>query len=56
MIVYNYDADLEVSDNCVRSSLLSSVKKSCVRGLWHHVVRFEKTIKVTTIDIEEDVV
>jgi len=23
MIVYNYDADLEVSDTCVRSSLLS---------------------------------
>ena len=26
MIVYNYDADLEVSDTCVRSSLLSSVE------------------------------
>ena len=25
MIVYNYDADLEVSDTCVRSSLLSWV-------------------------------
>jgi len=23
MVVYNYDADLEVSDTCVRSSLLS---------------------------------
>jgi len=29
MIVYNYDADLEVSDTCVRSSLLSSVELSC---------------------------
>ena len=27
MIVYNYDADLEVSDTCVRSSLLSSVQR-----------------------------
>jgi len=26
MIVYNYDADLEVSDTCVRSSLLSWVE------------------------------
>ena len=26
MIVYNYDADLEVSDTCVRSSLLSRVE------------------------------
>jgi len=26
MIVYNYDADLEVSDTCVRRSLLSSVE------------------------------
>ena len=29
MIVYNYDADLEVSDTCVRSSLLSWVELSC---------------------------
>jgi len=28
MIVYNYDADLEVSDTCVRSSLLSWVELS----------------------------
>jgi len=28
MIVYNYDADLEVSDTCVRSSLLSWVESS----------------------------
>jgi len=28
MIVYNYDADLEVSDTCVRSSLLR-VELSC---------------------------
>jgi len=27
MIVYNYDADLEVSDTCVRSSLLSWVDR-----------------------------
>ena len=26
MIVYNYDADLEVSDTCIRSSLLSWVE------------------------------
>jgi len=26
MIAYNYDADLEVSDTCVRSSLLSWVE------------------------------
>ena len=30
MIVYNYDADLEVSDTCVRSSLLSWVELSWV--------------------------
>ena len=30
MIVYNYDADLEVSDTCVRSSLLSWVELSIV--------------------------
>jgi len=30
MIVYNYDADLEVSDTCVRSSLLSWVELSCL--------------------------
>ena len=28
MIVYNYDADLEVSDTCFRSSLLSWVELS----------------------------
>ena len=28
MIVYNYDADLEVPDTCVRSSLLSWVEMS----------------------------
>jgi len=28
MIVYNYDADLEVSDTCIRSSLLSWVELS----------------------------
>jgi len=32
MIVYNYDVDLEVSDTCVRSSLLSWVELS-VRGV-----------------------
>ena len=30
MIVYNYDADLEVSDTCVRSSLLSWVELTAV--------------------------
>ena len=30
MIVYNYDADLEVSDTCVRSSLLSYENVTCV--------------------------
>ena len=29
MIVFNYDADLEVSDTCVRNSLLSWVELSC---------------------------
>ena len=29
MIVYNYDADLEVSDTCARSSLLSCWVESC---------------------------
>jgi len=31
MIVYNYDADLEVSDTCVRSSLLSWVELSMTK-------------------------
>ena len=31
MIVYNYDADLEVSDTCVRSSLLSWVLQFALR-------------------------
>jgi len=35
MIVYNYDADLEVSDTCVRSSLLSWVE---LYRLYHGVV------------------
>jgi len=33
MIVYNYDADLEVSDTCVRSSLLR-VELSTISVLW----------------------
>jgi len=33
MIVYNYDADLEVSDTCVRSSLLSWVELSWVESI-----------------------
>jgi len=43
MIVYNYDADLEVSDTCVRSSLLSWVELSDNRGIslsdWRFVVQ-----------------
>ena len=41
MIVYNYDADLEVSDTCVRSSLLICVELSrtvvfrSLDGRWH---------------------
>jgi len=36
MIVYNYDADLEVSDTCVRSSLLSWVELS-----WRDILQNE---------------
>jgi len=34
MIVYNYDADLEVSDTCVRSSLLSWVELTVLPTRW----------------------
>jgi len=42
MIVYNYDADLEVSDTCVRSSLLSWVELSFLNWLadYLHVVPY----------------
>ena len=35
LIVYNYDADLEVSDTCVRSSLLSWVELSRRPCVWY---------------------
>jgi len=45
MTVYNYDADLEVSDTCVRGSLLSLVELAklwarvwCLVFLTHSVV------------------
>ena len=41
MIVYNYDADLEVSDTCVRSSLLSWVELSCT-VMWKTFVFYER--------------
>jgi len=44
MIVYNYDADLEVSDTCVRSSLLSWVETGAWRVCWRweYVCRGQK--------------
>ena len=38
MIVYNYDADLEVSDTCVRSSLLSWVELGLLTCTSHSVI------------------
>jgi len=39
MILYNYDADLEVSDTCVRSFLLSWVDRSTVSRRAHDNVK-----------------
>jgi len=39
-IVYNYDADLEVSDTCVRSSLLSWVELSWQSYLFPRIVGY----------------
>jgi len=40
MIVYNYDADLEVSDTCVRSSLLSWVELPQLASFWKKTFNF----------------
>jgi len=50
MIVYNYDADLEVSDTCVRSSLLSWVELSILVGVMndHMLYVFERVSKLAS--------
>ena len=51
MIVYNYDADLEVSDTCVRSSLLSWVELSwCLLDLGA-VTEFRSGRPASTLNI-----
>jgi len=47
MIVYNDDADLEVSDICVRNSLLSCVELSWVLLLRERESLFTKYIYIT---------
>ena len=53
MIVYNDDADLEVSDTCVHNSLLSWVKLT--KKLNHHILsilrKLHKRGKYTTTDL-----
>ena len=49
MIVYNYDADLEVSDTCVRSSLLSWVEYATAWIYDKFIVQFAE-VKLFTID------
>jgi len=45
MIVYNYDADLEVSDTCVRSSLLSWIGMSMVVRHFFDIFRLIGKVK-----------